>query len=789
MGDQFATDFANVRVHDDAEANRIARSVQADAFAFGEDVYFAAGKCRPQTSGGQHVLAHELAHVVQHRTGAGSSATGSPTIGRADDPAEASADREASRVVAAMRKRAVAAEPDAEAVNADVHRQVGAAVICRHTSPEHLSLGSIGPKDLKSIPDAEGLLEKMDLATADKTDPSTIRHAIHVLLQERARVRDWQKGGGPKDKDAAEKIFGTPVVEIDNRTTGAEPPEAGRGGVLVTYGELNTLADYFGSLDDLRAINNDTVFGALQTIRAEYYDYLGTRFTQLVSSDFIESSTPGPDGPEFHRYYRKESWYEQNVDLALDPTAGYSSEDSPGMTEQEFAGDLRGGAGVKSRIADMGGVDDAVAKDKGTQDRGVGGTWGAIARNACHFAPQSWYTWKQYHQQARAHAREAYALRQSGESEKAAAKENDAWLTNGFGDHYLQDSFAAGHLINKTLVMQWYVDFIAKNFKVFGPNKEGMARLGQMGEQQQPGLAGRDLYSKPKDGQPSGPQAITDDMTPDQAMKTVGLTAPKVDPAVDRLLAAWRHEVVDDPAKKELTDSELMKLPGATKPLIDELVKLPMVFPKGRTKMSYLWGPKENYYALNESPGTSQTKADLDDTDYSPTKTATYAAYGEFMNTSLIQSGSGDLHNYFCLNGMTVSNDDGKTHFKIYGDSNMITHGDAGTGVEISAQTAQDSKNAIQAVLDGKEDENSALTIDSIMARFPSYAQLPTQILGKPTAYQDGKIVRLDEWHDKLKPALESIFATGAAWFGSRLPGQTEMVAEGNVVPHAGEEF
>ena len=45
---------------------------------------------------------------------------------------------------------------------------------------------------------------------------------------------------------------------------------------------------------------------------------------------------------------------------------------------------------------------------------------------------------------------------------------NEALMNNGFGDHYLQDSFAAGHLMNKTLVMQWWTEYINSNWKVFG---------------------------------------------------------------------------------------------------------------------------------------------------------------------------------------------------------------------------------------------------------------------------------------------------------------------------------
>ena len=51
-------------------------------------------------------------------------------------------------------------------------------------------------------------------------------------------------------------------------------------------------------------------------------------------------------------------------------------------------------------------------------------------------------------------------------STTAAADERETLRTRGRiyagdADHFLQDSFAAGHLINKTLVMQWYLDWLA----------------------------------------------------------------------------------------------------------------------------------------------------------------------------------------------------------------------------------------------------------------------------------------------------------------------------------------
>lgn len=79
---RFGRDFSAVRIHTGEPAARLVRSVGARAFTLGRDVVFGAGEFAPTSLAGQHLLAHELTHVVQ-QTGAG----GSPQIQRLCDPA------------------------------------------------------------------------------------------------------------------------------------------------------------------------------------------------------------------------------------------------------------------------------------------------------------------------------------------------------------------------------------------------------------------------------------------------------------------------------------------------------------------------------------------------------------------------------------------------------------------------------------------------------------------------------------------------------------------------------
>lgn len=61
----FGADFGAVRIHRDPEAAELSTGLGARAFTHGADVYFGSGAYDPGSRSGQHLLAHELAHVVQ----------------------------------------------------------------------------------------------------------------------------------------------------------------------------------------------------------------------------------------------------------------------------------------------------------------------------------------------------------------------------------------------------------------------------------------------------------------------------------------------------------------------------------------------------------------------------------------------------------------------------------------------------------------------------------------------------------------------------------------------------
>lgn len=65
MESRFSADFSGVRIHTDSKAEHLSRSVNAHAFAHGNDIYFNSGKFAPHTTEGKTLLAHELTHTIQ----------------------------------------------------------------------------------------------------------------------------------------------------------------------------------------------------------------------------------------------------------------------------------------------------------------------------------------------------------------------------------------------------------------------------------------------------------------------------------------------------------------------------------------------------------------------------------------------------------------------------------------------------------------------------------------------------------------------------------------------------
>jgi hypothetical protein len=101
MESRLGSDFSDVRVHTDTTAHESAKSVTAQAYTVGNDIVFQAGSYQPDSPTGQHMLAHELTHVVQQRSGPvdGTPSGGGIKISDPSDRFEREAQSTADRVM------------------------------------------------------------------------------------------------------------------------------------------------------------------------------------------------------------------------------------------------------------------------------------------------------------------------------------------------------------------------------------------------------------------------------------------------------------------------------------------------------------------------------------------------------------------------------------------------------------------------------------------------------------------------------------------------------------------
>ncbi|MGH3886884.1 MAG: DUF4157 domain-containing protein [Pseudonocardiaceae bacterium] len=131
MESRLGHDFSDVRVHTDSRAHDSARAVNAHAYTVGSNVVFQRDKYDPSSTEGKTMLAHELTHVVQQRSG---PVDGTPTGGgvQVSDPSdrfEREAAANAERAMSAPAPAAVSPAGPAVQRQADEEEQPEEAAV------------------------------------------------------------------------------------------------------------------------------------------------------------------------------------------------------------------------------------------------------------------------------------------------------------------------------------------------------------------------------------------------------------------------------------------------------------------------------------------------------------------------------------------------------------------------------------------------------------------------------------------------------------------------------------
>jgi hypothetical protein len=238
-------------------------------------------------------------------------------------------------------------------------------------------------------------------------DPAQVQAAADGYAGPLADYRDLLAELGRAPRQADEK-------RLRAAHPGLEPVRLHGSGLVVTLGELNVLPDYLGRPEDIESAPLSFVGPLIQSVRS-------WSIAELARPAGVRD-TLGPLPAALPRLLPGSLRYPLFGPLA--ETAEIAAVSALGR---------RNGFGPAKRYSVV------------------------LARNSGHFAPFSWYRWHSFHLTARELIAQSAA--ETGAERKALRLRARTWA--GYADHFLQDSFAAGHLINKTLVIQWYIEWLA----------------------------------------------------------------------------------------------------------------------------------------------------------------------------------------------------------------------------------------------------------------------------------------------------------------------------------------
>jgi len=686
-------------------------------------------------------------------------------------------------------------------------RQPGArSMVQRHSSWEHKLLGDADPKTLAQMGSWQDLIDQtgkkgkggMEVMGRVKIggvpEAVTKGQVMHLLVQEMSRLKLWQtnpptRASTDDTMKITEKdpVFDVVIVRL--------PAAPGQESMLITYGELNTLADFYGDLETMKRANPKQRRQLVQSVRKEtflrlkeIYDALNTSLTKL----------------------------EQKNDAVTSAQQGFKDGK---LSKASFSG-----AAKPDFISGIAGQADLLAGDKpllgqGTGARGDTSKYGAgLARNACHFVPESWHSWAATHDSGRALAQQSWDLfveakrlqdafnladysrrpldRVEAESAirlkkgKSAALANEALLSNGFGDHYLQDSYASGHMINKTQIMQWYVQYIDKSDEWDYFKDKNWRKVQQMAYGQN--LADAGQYDKANvKGASAGnqneaaarnPQSVESGVAGDWKARfdALGLAVPASlrtpDSIARRLMEWWQVGVMDSVRSRELTGAEFGGAPVAGQWLekaLKQLIRDGVVRTdedlnvRGRymgltdeqlegkrfthfgtrpfvLRDDYIPKGKEKKAAFRQA--LKATKRGDDSSYQKMAASVTYGDYLEFMKSGFIQKSTNALHDTFCAAGLTVSSSAGGEVFKVYGDDRMLNSQSA-KGVEHAGVTANMSRDSIISIINSGTDGGKSAA--SILGRLPS--QVRFDVKGADGAVVSTENTDIATWHNSAQ--------------------------------------
>ncbi len=179
LGPRFGHDFSGVRVHTGPEAAQSAAAVGALAYTVGDSVVFGQGRYAPQTTAGQRLLAHELAHVVQQRSAA------SAKVMRAPDPAPA-----------ASATPATSATPGSPQLTLSGHTPDGDGQIVDQLLQAKLTVGPDGQPVYFGVPSTVQEIVKLLASAAPSIPQFELQGRVNFALRQKSTGTSVAPGAG-----------------------------------------------------------------------------------------------------------------------------------------------------------------------------------------------------------------------------------------------------------------------------------------------------------------------------------------------------------------------------------------------------------------------------------------------------------------------------------------------------------------------------------------------------------------------------------------------------------------
>jgi hypothetical protein len=311
IGGMLGADFSGVRVHTDARAQSINRSLGAEAATVGNNIFFSKNAYNPSSVQGRrlltHELTHELTHVVQQGGHAGNTVRPKLRVGPANDAHE----QEAERVSAGVAER-----PVTSTGRPSIQRMMSYATYEKRLGKKY-DLDLVTSKGMKAKDEqyyAAQIDEAFKVYEADTDNMGNLARLHHTITA-------WQtfkfehinaKGKGRKEAEVANTLAMNSILKALLKEIKAELKKksakqaAKQGGYVQTLDEMLTEGADKMTFDDLSNVDMPKEFVKVGISPTYYEKNIKGKGAELILKFAYRSLERGDLEKAIHELNHKE---------------------------------------------------------------------------------------------------------------------------------------------------------------------------------------------------------------------------------------------------------------------------------------------------------------------------------------------------------------------------------------------------------------------------------------------------------------------------------------------------